>query len=162
VNDRVSIINPPLADAPIDVADNFVAADDWWPSISIASFRSEYRIDPSATDERCRAAIRAAMITALIDLDAWQLEKIGEGHTSLEAVPGRMLDGLSVRVILWQRAVCSFAKADLIESHRDTDATGAGERANAYVDDSILQLRRDGTHAIRDIRNRTRLFAELV
>jgi hypothetical protein len=162
VNDRVSIIKPPLASAPIDVADNFVAADDWWPSISIAAFRSEYRIDPSATDERCRAAIRAAMVSALIDLDAWQVDQIAQGYTGLETVPGRMLDGVSVRVILWQRAVCCFAKADLIESHRDSDATGAGERSNAYVDDTILQLRRDASHAIRDIRNRTRLFAELV
>ena len=80
----------------------------------------------------------------LIDLGEWGVFKRAEGHASLADVPAVQIDGVSHLVLCWHRAVGALAKAELSETHRDYDATASGERKNEGLDDSIIQLRRDG------------------
>jgi hypothetical protein len=161
--DHVSIINPPRAAGPEPLpAADLVEADTWWPAVSIATFRAEQRVTDEITAPRVRAALRTAMQTALIDLGAWGVLQRTHGFARLEDVPTLWVDGISRYVLCWQRAVFALAKAELLETHRDYDATGAGERNTDFVEASILQHRRDATHAIRDLRGRTREVVELI
>lgn len=164
MTDHVSIIAPPLALAPQpqNPETDTVDADGWWPSVSIAEFRAMYRVTPETTAERVRAAIRTAMQTALIDLGEWGVLKRAEGHASLESVPAVQIDRVSHFVLCWHRAIGALAKAELSETHRDYDATASGERKNDGLDDSIIQLRRDAQHAIRDLKGARRTVAELI
>ena len=164
MSDHVSIIGPPLTLAPVapDPEADKVHADGWWPFVSIREFRSIHRVLPEITVERVRAALRAAVQTALIDLGEWGVFKRAEGHASLADVPAVQIDGVSHLVLCWHRAVGALAKAELSETHRDYDATASGERKNEGLDDSIIQLRRDGQHAIRDLKGARRTVAELI
>jgi len=160
--DHVSIINPPLAPAPTNSEDDVVEADGWWPSVGIKHFRAVARADETITPARVRAALQSAMATALIDLGAWGVSQRTQGYARLADVPTLIIDGQSRYLVYWQRAIYALAKAELIEVHRDYDATGKGERNADFVDDSIVQLRRDATHAIRDLKGRSRTTVELI
>jgi hypothetical protein len=161
--DHVSIINPPRAAAPApNAATDLVNADGWWPALSIVAFRAEQRVSDEITPVRVRAALRTAMQTALIDLGAWGVTQRIAGYETLSDVPAPQIDGVSHYALCWNRAIFALAKAELAETHRDYDATGAGERNTDYLENSIGQLRRDATHAIRDLKGRGREFAELI
>jgi Phage head completion protein (GPL) len=163
MTDHISNIDPPLAlGLPPDPATDEVAADGWWPSVSISEFRSLHRVTAEIPPDRIRAAIRAGMQTALVDLGEWGVLKRAQGYAALEEVPSVEIDGISHFVLCWRRAVTALAKAELSETHRDYDATGSGERKNDGLDQSIIELRRDAQHAIRDLKGLRRTFAELI
>ncbi len=56
----------------------------------------------------------------------------------------------------------AYAKAELVETYRDVDLTGAGQRKVEDAEPSIGELRRDAIHAIRDILGTTRTDIELI
>lgn len=160
---HVSVINPPLATAPApNPANDLVLADGWWPAVSIATFRGLHRVTPEVPDTRVRAALRTGMQTALIDLGAWGVAQRLLGHAALADVPTLEIDGVRHYALCWFRAVTALAKCELAETHRDYDATGAGERGSDFLNDSIIQLRRDAQNAIRDLKGETRTTVALI
>lgn len=158
----VSIINPPVEDPEAPSEGEIVEADAWFTGLDLGDMRKELRIDDTVTSIRLRYAVRAAMVTVMNDLLAWQGDQIFAGHESLEAVPAAQVDGESRMVIAWRRAVYCFAKAELIERYRDIDTTASGEKKLDGLDPAIVELRRDGSHAIRDILGRLRTTVELI
>lgn len=159
ISSHISTIGPPLNQAePIDDIITII----WWPNISISALREIHRIDDIIPDVRIRHAVRTAIQTALIDLSDWQAEKIAEGYDDLESVPAITVDAINILCHNWTRAIMALAKCELIEIMRDYDATASGARDNDYVDNSIMELRRDAQHAIRDIKKTRRTFVELI
>lgn len=140
-----SAINPP----PVDETD--VINDGFFPDIDPTAVREAARITDSVTPARLRAAILDAIMTVEIDLRAFAAASIAAGHSSLTAVPATQLDGRSVQLLRYNRAVALYAKAELIERHRDFDTTMAGGNQADELTPSIGELRRDAMHAIRDI-----------
>jgi Phage head completion protein (GPL) len=161
VPDHVSILSPPLATAP-EPAQSMVTCGDFWPAIALADFRSSQRVDDAVTTQRALAAIRSAMATALIDLRDFAAVQIERGYTHLADVPADQIDNTSLLVHRWRTAIMTLAKAELAETMRDYDATGSGERSLEYLNETIVQLRRDAAHAIRDIKGRPRTCVELI
>lgn len=163
MTDHVSIIAPPLALAdPAATPSNIIAADGWFPPVNLETLRREAKIDATVTLDRLRAAVHAAMETALIDLDSWRAAREGEGHTSLTMVPARTIDGTSRLVRAWHHAIRSLTKCELTETSRDYDATGQGERSLGALEEAIIELRRDAAHAIRDLKQVGRTNVELL
>lgn len=161
--DHVSIIDPPRADGPAPAPErDMVTAGDFWPALSIAEFRRAERVTDEVTSPRIRNALRSAIQTAFVDLKAWELMQQAAGHAMLADVPAHMIDGQSSKLFNWQHAVFTLAKAELVETYRDYDATGAGERNADHIDPSISELRRDAAHAIRDLKGRPRTTVELI
>lgn len=144
------------------VVEAVVVNDGWFPSIDPVQLRNEYRIRASVTPERLRKAIISAIIKAGNQLEAWQAERIALVPTGLIDVPAKTIDGESRYVLLYQRAIGSYAKAELVEEYRDTDTTTAGQRDVEDLEPSIAELRRDGLYAIRDILGRPRVRSELI
>jgi len=147
--------NPPAEEAP-------VVNDGWFPDIDPAKVRGEYRIRDNVTPDRLRKAIVGAILSTGSQLAAWQIVQMTAGHSSLAHVPALQLDGTSRLVLLYARAIGAYAKAELVETYRDTDATTAGQRQVEDLEPSIVELRRDAIHAIRDILGRTRARIELI
>ncbi|AOH83613.1 head completion/stabilization protein [Sphingomonas panacis] len=139
-----------------------IANDGWFPDVDVASLRASLRLRDSVTPERLRGSALNAIITVGDQLVAWQAARAAAGHASLGAVPAPMLDGQSRLVLLYARAVAAYTKADLVERYRDVDQTAAGQRNVGELDSSIEELRRDGLHAVRDMRRVTRTFVELI
>lgn len=149
------IEQPPAAEQP-------VINDGFFPDIAPAAVREAARIPTSITPARLRAAILGAIMAAEIDLRTWAADAIAAGHATLAAVPAPELDGKSVQVIRYNRAVALFTKAELIERHRDFDTTAAGGNQADDLEQSIDELRRDAMHAIRDMLGRTRTTVDLI
>jgi hypothetical protein len=145
-----------------DAAPEVVTNDDWFPDVDPAGVKNEQRIPDSITGPRLRAAIVAAIITVGNELADWQARQQAAGYASLAQVPAPKIDGQTRHVLLYQRAVAAYAKADLVERYRDVDFTGAGQRDADAVQPSIGELRRDAIHAVRDILGRSRTDVELI
>ena len=136
--------------------------DGFFPDIDPASVREGMRIPMSITPARLRAAILGAIMTVEIDLRAYAAASIAAGYPKLADVPAPQLDEKSVQLIRYQRAVGLYAKAELIERHRDFDTTAAGGNQADELTPSIGELRRDAQHAVRDLLGTTRAVVDLI
>jgi hypothetical protein len=139
-----------------------VINDSFFPDINPAAVREAARIPTSITPARLRAAILGAIMTVEIDLRAFAAASIAAGHATLAAVPAPQLDGQSVQLLRYGRAIALYAKAELIERHRDFDTTAAGGGQVDELTPSIGELRRDAQHAVRDMLGRTRTVVDLI
>lgn len=154
---KPSIVPPLVADgqAPI-VNDGFL------PDIDPDEIEAQVRFPSGVVPARVRAACIGAMLTIAPDLALWAAAQMLAGYAKLADVPAPQLDGKSRYVLLYERAVGAHAKAEVIERHRDVDQTGGGQRDASAIDPTPNQLRRDATHAIRQILGRTSTIVELI
>ncbi|WP_324698758.1 head completion/stabilization protein [Novosphingobium sp. RL4] len=139
-----------------------VTNDGFFPDIDPGAVRAAARIPGSITPARLRAAILGAIMTVAVDVRTYATAQIAAGHATLAAVPAPQLDGQSVQLLRYHRAVALYAKAELIERHRDFDTTGAGGSQAEELTPSIGELRRDAQHAVRDLTGRGRTVVDLL
>ncbi|KAF1021900.1 MAG: hypothetical protein GAK30_01589 [Paracidovorax wautersii] len=151
---------PPSDPAPLGT----IAAGAFWPAIDLAEMRDAVRLDGTTTPPRLRAAVVEAIAATIAQLQAWADQRIAEGHATLASVPAATVDGTSVHVQRFTRAVQCHAKANLIERYSDYDTTGRARKDDQEEnrDTQAEQHRRDATWAIRDIIGTTRLAVELI
>jgi hypothetical protein len=147
---------------PATVTDSLVVNDGWFPDVDPADIRADRRIRDVVTAPRMRAAVIGAIMSARVDLRAWAALQRLAGASSLADVPADTIDGESVLVLAYHRAIGAFARAELIEGYRDTDLTGRGDRKVDDLEPSTGELRRDALHAIRDILGVGRTSVELI
>jgi len=88
--------------------------------------------------------------------------KIQSKHDSLEQITAPSINGESVLIYRYKRAVSCLALANLYERYASYDSTNDGEKKMAQLKDSIDELRRDARFAISDILGRKRVDAELI
>ncbi|MDC7675370.1 head completion/stabilization protein [Asticcacaulis machinosus] len=154
------IASPP---EPASAPGSKVTGGAFWPDIDLNNFRDTMRIGGSTIpDPRLIKAIEAAIITVTADLREWRLDKLSEGHPSLAAVSDEEINGEKALVVIWKRAVMSFATADLMETHRDVSATNEGAKRAEEQLPTAADHRRNGVHAIRDILGVSRTTVELI
>jgi len=156
----VALPPAPSADQP-PPSEALVENDGFFPSIDPADVREAARIPSNITPARLRAAIVGAMMTIGLDLQEYA-ERMKAGHAALADVPAQTLDGQSVQLLRYGRAVALYAKAELIERHRDFDLTAAGGNQVDDLTASIGELRRDAQHAVRDMLGRSRTVIDLI
>lgn len=145
----------PAAETPI-------VSGPFWPDIDPAVIRDAQRIDNTVTPERLRMALIEAIATTNHALRAWREAQAALGYGTLSAVPSDEIDGTSILVHRYQRAVGCLAKALLLERLRDFDATGKGDKKAEGLTDPIDDCRRDHLHAIADIAVQPRTVVELI
>ncbi|HFP0290853.1 TPA: head completion/stabilization protein, partial [Escherichia coli] len=95
-------------------------------------------------------------------LELWKRERMAEGAASLADVPATQVNGESVHVHRYRRAVFALTRAFVLECTRDVDTTDKGDRRADALDMQVEDLWRDARWAISDIRGVTRIYAELV
>lgn len=157
----IATANPP--DAALEPP---IANDGFWPDIDRAALRQAIRLDGTVTAERLRPAILDAMAAVNAELQAWAEAQQEQGHATLAEVPAKTLDGESVKLRHYRRAVYSHVQAQLAEGYRDADTlpqgTGKEPRVLAAletrVDGFLQQLR----WAIADLQGGSRVIAELL
>lgn len=139
-----------------------IVSGPFWPDIDPVAIRAAQRIDDTVTAQRLRGALIEAISTANGDLRTWRLGQEDAGYHKLSDVPADSVDGASVHVQRYLRAVGSLAKALIMERYRDFDATGKGDKSADALIDPIADCRRDYLHAIADIQARPRTIVELI
>lgn len=157
-----SFVAKPQSPAQAPEAETTVKNDGFFPDIEPAAIRAAVRITSQVPPARLRAAILGAIMAAEEDLRAWSADRRQEGFATLDAVPAPELDGKSLQVVRYHRAVELLTKAEVVERYRDFDTTGAGDRKADDLEPSAAELRADATAAIRSMLGRTKTTVELI
>jgi hypothetical protein len=139
-----------------------IASGPFWPAIDPGMIRDQQRIDNTIHPERLRHALIEAIASTNDALADYRLAKESIGTTKLADIPAEQIDGTSIQIHRYRRAVGCLAKAMLLERMRDFDATGKGERKAEFLTDPIDDCRRDHLAAIADIVGRNRVTVELI
>ncbi|KMK98532.1 MULTISPECIES: head completion/stabilization protein [Aeromonas] len=139
-----------------------VTSDPFWPAISLADLRDTVRLDGTVTTKRLTHAVIDAVTSVNRDLAQWRTARQAEGHATLAAVPGELINNESAHLHSYRRAVYAMTRANLLERYTDYSATGDGVKgADAKVVSSD-DLYRDARFAIRDIIGTTHITVELI
>ncbi|EAA7571302.1 head completion/stabilization protein [Salmonella enterica subsp. enterica] len=161
------VAKPRVSSAETDVTDvddgaEKVTAGTFWPEILLRDLRLASRIPGRTTTSRLKFVTTEAVAHVTDQLDDWRGIQESAGYSTLADVPARILNGESVKVYRYRRAVYSAARALLLENARDVDTTEKGDRKADALDVQTDDLWRDVRWAIADIRGTQRLFVELV
>ncbi|EDT8876271.1 head completion/stabilization protein [Salmonella enterica subsp. enterica] len=161
------VAKPQVNSAEKDVTDvddgaEKVTAGTFWPEILLRDLRLASRIPGRTTTSRLKFVTTEAVAHVTDQLDDWRGIQESAGYSTLDDVPARMLNGESVKVYRYRRAVYSAARALLLENARDVDTTEKGDRKADALEVQTDDLWRDVRWAIADIRGTQRLFVELV
>lgn len=139
-----------------------ITSGTWWPSVSPAQVREDMRVTGAITEPRLRSSLINAVATVNTALAAWAQRHVAAGHESLADMPADVIAGVSRLVLLYRRAVATYAAAELTERYRSYDAT---DSANQRADDltpSIAEIRRDHRWAMRDLQGLPRTTVDLI
>ncbi|AZP49591.1 head completion/stabilization protein [Rahnella aquatilis] len=148
---------------PEDVPENITIRNGaFWPDISTGALRLAVKLDGQITASRVKYAAVEAMTMTNDMLNDWQVTQKAAGFAALADIPTDEIDGVSVLVNRYLRAVYSFTKATLLEGYRDIDTTRDGEKHAEALSTQIDTVWRDGNWAVRDILGLPRDLAELV
>lgn len=147
---------------PATHAEPTIISSPFWPEIDPAVIRDQQRLDTTIPPNRLRAALIEAIATTNAALRVWRQSHETLGTAALADVAAEEIDGTSILIHRYQRAVGCLAKALILERTRDFDATGKGERKAEFLTDPIDDCRRDHLAALADITGRPRSTIELI
>ncbi|GAB5098701.1 head completion/stabilization protein [Caballeronia sp. HLA56] len=136
--------------------------DGFFPDISLAELRATMRLDGTVTNERLREATIGAIDSVNNELHAWRAQQISAGFSTLADIPAANIDGQSVQLIRYRRAVFNLTHADITERYRDWDTTKSGGQKAEDIESTIGQARRNVRWALSDLRGLARTTVELI
>lgn len=156
MNGFVATPAPETAPEPISLGS-------FWPALDASDFREAMRVGSTMVPPpRIRSALLAGALAADGELALWRAAQAEAGHASLAAVPAEEMDGQSRLVLLWRRAVYSFAAADLLETHRDLTVSDMGSQRATLHGESADDHKRNATRAIRALLGQSGTAVELI
>ncbi|WP_250466126.1 head completion/stabilization protein [Caballeronia sp. GAFFF2] len=156
-----SFIATPTLD-PSATDNELIRNDGFFPDISLTELRATMRIDGTVTHERLREATLDAIDSVNNELHAWRALQIAAGHSTLADIPTACIDGQSVQIIRYRRAVFNLAHADITERYRDWDTTKSGGQKAEDLEQTICNARRNVRWALSDLRGLSRTTVELI
>ena len=108
---------PPQADGEPVIENTF-----FFPAIDPKRVRELMRLEQTIAPARLRNAIKTGIAETNAELYDCRESQIKAGFPRLADVPSDSLDGESVRVFHYARAVCALATAAPYDRHRGVDA----------------------------------------
>ncbi|KAG0184743.1 hypothetical protein DFQ28_010635 [Apophysomyces sp. BC1034] len=153
---------PGTATATATASLSVIANDGWFPDIDLASVRATMRLDGTVTPERLRDALIAAVARANATLAAWRDAQQAAGYARLADVPAAQVDGKSVQLARYRRAICHLVHADLAARYRDFDATASGHAKADALEATVDEARRIAHWALNDLQGMARTTVELI
>ncbi|HHW0944476.1 TPA: head completion/stabilization protein, partial [Escherichia coli] len=114
------VIPQPAGDEPV-IKNTF-----FFPDIDPKRVRERMRLEQTVAHARLREAIKSGMAETNAELYEYREQKIAAGFTRLADVPADDIDGESIKVFYYERAVCAMATASLYERYRGVDASAKG------------------------------------
>ena len=151
-----------IATAPTAPDEGEITSNPFWPAISLPDLRETVRLDGTVTTARLKHAVIDAITSVNRDLADWSIARQAEGNATLAAVPSEVINGESVHLHSYRRAVYAMTRANLLERYTDYSATGDGVKGADAKIISSDDLLRDARFAIRDILGTTHNTVELI
>ncbi len=155
------IATEPLCENPAHAEDT-VISDGWFPDIDLVQMRAVMRLDGTVTSIRLKTAVQGAVINVNQELHAWQQTQKEEGFTSLSSIPSSTIDGQSILVWHYVRAVFHWGVAELQSQYRDFSSTHTGVEHAQNLESRIDEERRLARCALRALLQKTAITAELI
>lgn len=137
-----------------------VQNDGFYPDIDLERARAVLRLDGAVTEPRLEQACISALIETNADLAP--LREKHKEHDKLDDVPADEINGESVLLHLYRRAIYCNIGAELSERYRAYDTTAQGNQRADDLTPSIDEYRRDARFAIRDLLKKVRTTVELI
>lgn len=147
------------ADAAVETP---ITNDGFFPDIDPVDAREVVRMDGTVTAERLRSSLIDSIASVNEELTVWEATQVAAGHLTLADVPAKEIDGASVHLHRYKRAIYALTKANLTERYRDFDSTNAGNKKADQLENPIDDYRRDARWAISDILGIGRNTVELI
>ncbi len=155
------IATEPLCENPAPTEDT-VISDGWFPNIDLVQMRAVMRLDGTITPIRLKTAVQGAVIQVNQELHAWQQTQQEAGFTSLAHIPSPTIDGQSILVWYYVRAVSHVSVAELQSQYRDFASTHKGCEHAEGLESRIEEERRLARCALRALLQKTAITAELI
>ena len=127
----------------------------FWPDLELADFVENYRIPTDLPEGTVTGHLVNAMILVNSRLESYRSEQQQAGHEHLEQVPSEAINGQSLQVTLYHRAVCCMGKAIVLRDFASIDRREPAEnqaktgeetedRYLQYVDEAICRFLKIG------------------
>nr|MBH1518906.1 head completion/stabilization protein [Stenotrophomonas maltophilia] len=139
-----------------------VTAGPFWPEIDVDALREAIRVPGDVLAARLRNTVVVAVASVTRELALWQVRKEADGYAALADIPAQQIDGESVLLQLYRRAVQCGTAVELHERYRSYDATAQGNQRADDLTPTIDELRRDHRNAISDLQGLRRVTVELI
>ena len=152
----VVVIPPPASDEPV-IKNTF-----FFPDIDPKRVREGMRLEQTVATARLREAIKTGIAETNAELFLWREQQIAGGVSKLADVPADDLDGESVRVFYYLRAVTSMATATLYERYRGVDASAKGDKKADSIDTTVDELWRDMRWAVSRVQDKPRCIVSQI
>ncbi|EPB9798060.1 head completion/stabilization protein [Escherichia coli] len=134
----------------------------FFPDIDPKRVRERMRLEQTVAPARLREAIKSGMAETNAELYEYREQKIAAGFTRLADVPADDIDGESIKVFYYERAVCAMATASLYERYRGVDASAKGDKKADSIDSTIDELWRDMRWAVARIQGKPRCIVSQI
>ncbi|MCS5871029.1 head completion/stabilization protein [Klebsiella variicola] len=154
--DGMVVIPPPASDEPV-IKNTF-----FFPDIDPKRVREGMRLEQTVAPARLREAIKTGIAETNAELFLWREQQIAGGVNTLADVPSDELDGESVRVFYYLRAVTSMATATLYERYRGVDASAKGDKKADSIDTTVDELWRDMRWAVSRVQDKPRCIVSQI
>lgn len=154
--DGVMVIPPPASDEPV-IKNTF-----FFPDIDPKRVREGMRLEQTVAPARLREAIKTGIAETNAELFLWREQQIAGGVSKLADVPADDLDGESVRIFYYLRAVTSMATATLYERYRGVDASAKGDKKADSIDTTVDELWRDMRWAVSRVQDKPRCIVSQI
>ncbi|HCI6872029.1 TPA: head completion/stabilization protein [Klebsiella variicola subsp. variicola] len=152
----VVVIPPPASDEPV-IKNTF-----FFPDIDPKRVREGMRLEQTVAPARLREAIKTGIAETNAELYLWREQQVARGVSTLADVPADDLDGESVRVFYYLRAVTSMATATLYERYRGVDASARGDKKADSIDTTVDELWRDMRWAVSRVQDKPRCIVSQI
>lgn len=146
-------------DNALQQPDDNITNNGFFPDITLTEIRNAIRADGTITDERLKIAVIESIANVNSELKVLQEQTT---YSQLANIPADTINGESILLSRYKRAVFCFAMANLYERYRSYDTTKEGAEKAEDFENSIGDLRRDGRFAIRDLLKINRWTVELI
>ena len=147
---RSSTLIPHVQPDPIVIDDLIINYDTFYPDISIAKYRREYRNDDTVTDERLKENIETALIFINDGLKKWRKDN------------PELLALSDIQQQLYGRAVYHRTKILTIEQYMDIDTTKSGADKSEQMQPRIRHEQQREREVIRLLTGRGRTTITLL
>jgi hypothetical protein len=153
------IATEPLCDHHAPTED-IVSSDGWFPDIDLVQMRAVMRLDGTVTPIRLKTAVQGAVIQVNQELHTWQHTQQEADFTSLASIPSSTIDGQSILVWYYVRAVSHLSIAELQSQYRDFASTHKGCEHAEGLESRIEEERRLARCALRALLHKTAITVE--
>ncbi|WGE76093.1 head completion/stabilization protein [Actinobacillus equuli] len=142
--------------------DETLVSTEFFPAVSLLAVRNTMRIDGTVTNERLKHSVISAIGIVNRDLKAYCTQAQANGKQTLAECNDEQINGVSLDVHNYLRAVYCLTAANLYERYRSYDSTKDGNDKADELESTADDLKRDYHFAVRDILGGNHLISELI